>query len=130
MKEILKDLIESLFNETEDEIVIYDSGCGEVLEMIESCGLSKKEAEELAKEYEAEVEKINRCLNWETTTINNCKAIKIEKSLLQDYFKPEKEIFNTIDGDNGEGAWLCGEWVIYDPCCEEMRIIHKDNFNI
>ncbi len=75
-KEILKDLIESLIEAIEDgEVVKIDSGCGEVVDMIESCGVEN--VEKFAKEYEKEALKVAEERDWKVVEVNNCKAVKI-----------------------------------------------------
>ena len=75
MKEILKDLLESLKEAVEDgEIVIIDSGCGEVTDMIESCGVENVEG--IAAEYEKAAKELAEKEGWEIVEKNNCIAVK------------------------------------------------------
>jgi len=73
---LLKDLINSLIEAVEDEeVVIIDSGCGEVLEMIESCGVA--DVDNFAVEYEEKALKIANEKGWKIIEVNNCKAVKL-----------------------------------------------------
>ncbi len=74
--EVIKDLLKSLKEAVEDgEVVIIDSGCGEVLDMIDTCGVSN--SEEAASEYEKRAIELADQEGWQIVEKNNCKAVKL-----------------------------------------------------
>ncbi len=56
------------------EVVIIDSGCGEVVEMIKSCGVEN--VENFAGAYEKKALEIAEKEGWEIVEVNNCNAVK------------------------------------------------------
>ena len=73
--EIMRDLLESLKEAVIDgEVVIIDSGCGEIADMISSCGIEN--IEKFAEDYEKKALELAEKEEWEIVEVNNCKAVK------------------------------------------------------
>jgi len=76
--EIMRDLLESLKEAVIDgEAVLIDSGCGEVTDMISSCGIEN--IEKFAEDYEKKALELAEKEGWEVVEVNNCKAVKKTK---------------------------------------------------